>query len=103
MTGRSSTGPESVSQAVPLISSRMTAQLTCMTLIFEADSPVLILTVSGMGIPSAMPATSRPSLVGFRSRAAPRPLRVASAHKRVLLPAHFVCSNPVLLENCVVH
>ncbi len=52
---------------------------TCMTLIFEADSPVLILTVRGMGIPSAMPATSLPSFVGLRNRAAPNPLLVASA------------------------
>ena len=102
MTGRSSTGPESVNQAVPLILSRMTAQLTCMTLIFEADSPVLILTVSGTGIPSAMPATRRPSLVGLRSRAAPRPLLVASAHKCVLLPTHFVCPTQFLPMNCVI-
>ena len=109
MTSRLGTGPEYVSQAVPLVLSRMTAQLTCMTLIFEADSPVLIFTVNGMGIPSAMPATSRPSLVGLRSRAAPRPLLVASAHKCVLLPAHSVCPNPVSayelcdsVESCVL-
>lgn len=54
--------------------------LTCMTLILEADSPLLILTVRGMGMPSAIPATSRPSLVGLRSSAAPKPRLVASEH-----------------------
>lgn len=55
-------------------------RLTCMTLILEADSPLLILTVRGMGIPSAIPATSLPSLVGLRSSAAPKPCLVASEH-----------------------
>ena len=51
-----------------------------MTLILEADSPLLILTVRGMGMPSAIPATSLPSFVGLRSNAAPNPRLVASGH-----------------------
>ncbi len=63
-----------------------------MTLILEADSPVLILTVRGMGMPSAIPATSRPSFVGLRNKAAPRPRLVASAHVSSLI-SHELIEN----------
>ncbi len=52
---------------------------TCRQLIFEADSPVRILTVTGRGEPAAMPATSRASFAGLRRSTAPKPLREASA------------------------
>ena len=56
-----------------------------MTLILESDSPVLILTVRGMGMPSAIPATSLASLEGLRSRAAPKPRLVASETSQYML------------------
>ena len=72
--------------------------LTRITLILESDSPVLILTVRGIEMPSAMPATSLPSLGGLRNSAAPKPRLVASARtglslfqlhgESVVLPLH---------------
>lgn len=62
-----------------------------MTLILEAFSPVRILTVRGMGLPSAIPATSLASLEGFRSKAAPSPLRVASAWSCMVIHSLHAC------------
>ena len=45
--------------------------------------PMRSLTVKGMGLPAAIPATRRASFWGLRSRTAPSPRLVASAeHKR---------------------
>ncbi len=43
----------------------MLHSLTLSALIFEAEGPMRIFTVSGRSMPSAMPATSRCSLAGL--------------------------------------
>ena len=67
--------PWTVTAAAPASTS---AGTTLSKLAVESVTPSLIFTVSGIGLPSAMPLTSRASFLGDRSSALPRPRRVAS-------------------------